>query len=258
MLPKTVILLMAGAFVIAAHINAATIYQSTLEETNQPGQEMSTTELREALGDIRVKVFDARPYREYAIGHIPGAMHVGGKPGATSAHYTSDANAIAAIIGKDKSKRIVVYCSGPYCGRSKRAAKELLENGYTNVWRYQLGIPVWRALGGVTVIEPDGLKQLYGRDQTAVWLDVREPSDYQEGTLPGAYNLPHRGVVQGEVLNQARQDGRLPVEDHNTRIIVFGENGVQAREVAEALTQKAFHNVAFFCGSFQKMQEAFR
>jgi hypothetical protein len=29
---------------------------------------------------------------------------------------------------------------GPFCGKSKRLAEELLEAGYTNVRRYQLGM----------------------------------------------------------------------------------------------------------------------
>jgi len=258
MMNKFLMLLMISAFAIAAQVNAATIYQATLEEKNQPGQEMSTLELQQALENARVTVFDARPYNEYAIGHIPGALHVGGKPGATSANYTSDAEAIVAVVGEDKAAPIVVYCSGPYCGRSKRAAKDLLEIGYTNVRRYQLGMPVWRALGGVTVIEPDGIKQFYGKDQTAVWLDVRKPGDYQGGTLTGAHNLPHNGVTNGDELDKARKDGRLPVEDHNTRIIVFGQDGAQAKTVANTLTRKAFHNVAYFCGSFQTLQEIIR
>jgi hypothetical protein len=48
--------------------------------------------------------------------------------------------------------RIVLYCNGPYSGKSKRLAAELVAGGYSRAQRYQLGIPVWRALGGVTQI----------------------------------------------------------------------------------------------------------
>jgi hypothetical protein len=44
----------------------------------------------------------------------------------------------------------------------------------------------------------------------------------------------------------AKDDGRLPMEDHNTRIIVFGREGVQAQAVTEAIAQEAVHNVAYF------------
>jgi hypothetical protein len=67
--------------------------------------------------------------------------------------------------------------------------------------------------------------------------------------------LPGRDV--GEV-KQAKDDGRLPMEDHNTRVIVFGKDARQAREVAEAVAREAFHNVSFFEGSAQSLMEAVR
>ena len=231
------------------------IHQATAQDPDQSVPEVSTDELRQILASGSATVFDARPYKEYAISHIPGVEHVGGKPGSNSAQYTSDANAIAATVGEDKAAPIVVYCSGPYCGRSKRAAKDLMAIGYTNVRRYQLGMPVWRALGGVTQIEPEGLRYVYGKDQTAVWLDTREPEDFQAETLAGAHSLPCSSALGGDELSKASKDGRLPVEDHNTRIIVFGGNGTEARSVAEALTmRKSYHNVAFFDGSFEQLR----
>jgi hypothetical protein len=62
--------------------------------------------------------------------------------------------------------------------------------------------------------------------------------------------LPGKDV--GEVF-AAKNDGRLPMEDHNTRIIVFGEDGKQAREVAEAVAREAFHNVTYFAGSYEAL-----
>jgi rhodanese-related sulfurtransferase len=257
-LSHLLMLLTLGAFPLGVYAEPepVTIYQATLQESDQPAPEISTDALREILADNSATVFDARPYNEYARNHIPGVVHVRGKPGSTSAHYTTDAEAIAGMVGEDKAAPIVVYCSGPFCGRSKRAAKDLLALGYTQVRRYQLGMPVWRALGGVTEIELDGITQLYGKDQTAVWLDVRDPDAFRAGTLEGAHNLPHSGATAGDELDKARKDGRLPVEDHNTRIIVFGQDGATARAVAELLTRKAFHNVAYFGGSFADLQAA--
>ena len=234
----------------------ANIFQATLMEAEQPSPEISTEELRQILAERSATVFDARPYNEFALNHIPDALHVRGKPGSTSAHYTSDADAIAEVVEHEKAAPIVVYCSGPFCGRSKRAAKGLLEAGFTNVRRYQLGMPVWRVLGGVTEIELDGIRYLYGKDQTAVWLDVRDPEAFQAGTLDGAHNLAYSGVTNGDELDKAGEDGRLPVEDHNTRIIVFGNDGAQARAVAEALVKDAFHNVAFYAGNLATLQAA--
>ena len=46
------------------------------------------------------------------------------------------------------------------------------------------------------------------------------------------------------------------MEDHNTRIIVFGQGGEQARIVAEELTSNAFHNVSYFEGGIDSLMVA--
>lgn len=63
--------------------------------------------------------------------------------------------------------------------------------------------------------------------------------------------LPGKDV--GEVF-AAKNDGRLPMEDHNTRIVVFGPDGGQASDVAEALAREAFHNVTYFAGTFEEIR----
>jgi prepilin-type processing-associated H-X9-DG protein len=92
-----------------------------------------------------------------------------------------------------------------------------------------------------------------------VWLDAREADAFARGTVAGARNLRRSGLRpgkdQGEV-KAAKDDGRLPVNDHNTRIIVFGQNGAEARAVAEALASEAFHNVSFFDGSVESLRAA--
>ena len=50
----------------------------------------------------------------------------------------------------------------------------------------------------------------------------------------------------------AKDDGRLPMEDHNTRIVVFGANPEQARKAADVVAANAFHNVTYFAGSFDE------
>lgn len=53
-------------------------------------------------------------------------------------------------------------------------------------------------------------------------------------------------------MKRAKDDGRLPMEDHNTRLIVVGRDAADARFVAEALAREAFHNVSYFPGAFEE------
>jgi rhodanese-related sulfurtransferase len=104
--------------------------------------------------------------------------------------YVSDVAEIGRLLNGNKATALVLYCNGPFCGKSKRLADELLAAGYTNVRRYQLGIPVWRALGGVTEIEPAGLRHVVDNDETVVLIDTREADDFRSGTLAARSKHP--------------------------------------------------------------------
>lgn len=225
------------------------IHNATLGESNAKTAEISTEELRRILADKSAAVFDVRPALEFSISHIPGAVNVAQKPGTSKALYISDVAEIGRVVGGDKSKPIVLYCNGPFCGKSKRVSEDLLAAGFTNVRRYQLGMSVWRALGGVSQIELDGARYVSKGDQTAVWLDTRSAAAFAKNSLPGAKRIElevAQGGKDNPAMQQAKNDGTLPVEDHNTRIIVFGDDPQTVRTIADALAKEAFHNISFF------------
>ncbi|MFZ5893648.1 MAG: rhodanese-like domain-containing protein [Myxococcota bacterium] len=216
------------------------IFDGTLHD-NDAVPELSTTALRDALNDPRVVVLDARPYDEFAKSHIPAARSVPGVPGLTASKYTSDANEVKKLV-PETNRPLIVYCNGLYCGRSKRFAADLKKLGYRNVRRYQLGIPAWRALGGVTQVEKDALVSLLASDSTAVLVDARPTKD-------ATPRLPRARWIPPSEATKAKDDGRLPMSDHNTRIFVVADDPDRARAAAEAIIRDAFHNVSFFAGS---------
>jgi rhodanese-related sulfurtransferase len=235
------------------------VSQGVLGTPGQKTAELSTEEMKHALADRSVVVLDARPFREFAISHIPGALNVAAKPGVAMSMYVSDVAEIGRLVEGDKERPLVLYCNGPFCGKSNRLADELLAAGHKNVRRYQLGIPVWRALGGLTGTEREGLKHIAANDRTAVFIDTREPAAFVAGSLPGARNLPRNGVLEGKDVGEvkkAKDDGRLPMEDHNTRLVVIGGGAAEARFVAEAIAREAFHNVSYFPGTLEEARAA--
>ena len=138
-------------------------------------------------------------------------------------------------------------------------SEELLAAGFTSVRRYLLGIPVWRALVGLTEIELEAVQQVFQKDRTAIFLDARGSDEFGAGSLPGARSIPQGSVQPGKDVGEVRKakdDGRLPMEDHNTRIIVFGRDATQARALAEAIVREAFHNVSYFPGTFDALRSA--
>ena len=50
---------------------------------------------------------------------------------------------VAAQTRGDKQMRVILYCAGPRCDASTRAANELVNAGYTNVEEYRGGMEVW-------------------------------------------------------------------------------------------------------------------
>ena len=118
---------------------------------------------------------------------------------------------------------------------------------------------MWRALGGVCEIELAGLRHVLSQDRTAVLLDVREAGEFQKGTLPGARNIPRSLVLEGKDVGEvvrAKDDGRLPMNDHNTRIIVVAGDSANARYVAQAIAHESFHNVTYFGGTLNEARAA--
>jgi rhodanese-related sulfurtransferase len=239
----TGILTLAAAGVRAEGTN---IFQATLGETGQKTGEVSTDQMRQIMTDGSAIVLDSRTRAEFDAGHIPGAHVIDATPD----------NQVAAVLktaGGDKAKALVLYCNGPYCQASRRLADKLVAAGFSNVRRYQLGIPIWRALGGPTAIELDGFKRVFGRDQTAVFIDARSAEEFTKGSLPGAHSAPVKDVVDGKLKKFG-----LPEDDFNRRVIVFGRDDAQARELADVLSKRPWHNVAYFPGSYDALAAAVR
>ena len=68
--------------------------------------------------------------------HIPGARNV--------PLDTSDfAKEVAEKAAGSKSKRVVLYCSGPASDASAKAARLLVDAGFTNVIQYEGGLASW-------------------------------------------------------------------------------------------------------------------
>lgn len=251
----------AGILVATTPASSQNVFDTTSGEANQKTGEVSTQELKHIIKSGGAVLFDARSPMEFAVSHIPGALNVAPQPGRPAHLYVSDIAEVGRLLGGAREKALVLYCNGPFCGKTKRLGTELLGAGYTNVRRYQLGAPAWRTLSGEAMqTELAALRYIAG-DKTAVWIDAREPAAFKAGTVPGALNIAPSGLRPGKdqgVMKEAKDDGRLPMNDHNTRIIVFGSNAQDVRAVADAIASEAFHNVSFVAEPIEQVHRALR
>src|SRR5579871_624307 len=238
----------AAAIITVVAIDAAvaqgsTIFQATIGESGQKTPEASTEDVLRALADGSAVVLDARKRSEYVAGHIAGAKNVVGEPGASPAAVVA---AVEQLLGGDKSKALLLYCNGPHCGASRQLGAQLAAAGFTNVRRYQLGIPMWRTLSGPVEIELEGVQRIFGVDRTAVFFDARDPDEYAKGSLAGAHNVP---VDKPGAVAKAP----LPRDDFNTRVILFGRDAAQARRLADAIGKTPYQNVSYFPGTYDAL-----
>ena len=243
-------LVLAGVVTLAAtgmtNAQGGNIYEATLGEPNQITPEVSTEQLRRILADGSAIVIDARKHSEYVAGHIPGTGNV-------DATLPQSVASVERLVKGDKKKALVLYCNGPFCQASKQLGEQLVAAGFTQVRRYQLGMPIWRALGGPTEIELEGIVRIYKVDQTAVFFDARSAEEFAKGSLPGAHNVP-----ADNLSSDALKNAPLPKDDFNTRIVLFGRDAAQARALADALSTRPWHNVTYFPGTFETLRTAIK
>jgi rhodanese-related sulfurtransferase len=227
--------------------DSGTVLRATWGDSGQTTGEVTTEDVRRILLDGSATVIDTRSNAEFAAGHLPGVRHIPTKADGPAAEYVE---AVERLVGGDKAAPLVLYCNGPFCKRTRSLGKHLVAAGFSNVRRYQLGIPIWRALGGPTEIEVDGVLRVHRLDRTAVFFDARSPEDYALGSILGAHNVPADGS-HDEIMKAP-----LPREDFHSRVVLFGRDFAQARKLAEVLSETPFHNVLYFPGRYETLAAA--
>ena len=223
------------------------IFQTSLLEPPQPGKELSTEQLQQILASGSMSVFDVRFELEYAISHIPGAINI---PPLNNPSVEREVSQISALFPINPHAEFVLTCNGPFCGKSKRVAAALAGAGYDNFYRYQLGLPVWRALGNTVRTDFEGFAYIFNRDHTAVFVDARTPQDFLADTVTCAVN------IQPGEATAANDDGRLPLWDKGARVVVFADDPQLARKVASEIAKKAYWSSSYFSGTFADLDNS--
>jgi len=147
---------MAGADIVQLVVALRQTAQKHLAEVDrlimqrlneQASPEVAAKDVVAHLNDEQYLLLDVRPPKEFAEGHVKGAINV---PPETIDEATHQ-------LPHDKI--LVAYCRGPYCAYSYKMVKALQQNGVTAM-RLQEGFPEWKAAGlpyeGLSKIENKG------------------------------------------------------------------------------------------------------
>jgi rhodanese-related sulfurtransferase len=116
---------------------------------------------------------------------------------------------------------------------------------------------VEEASGTVEVISAPAVQEGLDKGEVDVVLDVREPSEWGEGHLPGATNVP-RGMLE------LRADPESPVTDpalsanKDARVVVYCLKAPGARSLlaAQTLGRMGYTNVAAMRGGLEEWRSA--
>jgi rhodanese-related sulfurtransferase len=99
--------------------------------------QINRDQLRVLLDADAVTLVEALPEAHYDAEHLPGAVNLPGD-------LTTE---VAARLVPDRGRTVVVYYSGPTCGRSKAAAAAFTRLGCTDVRVYAGGKADWAQVG---------------------------------------------------------------------------------------------------------------
>lgn len=182
-------------------------------------------------------LIDSRNPEEYEEVHIKGAILI---PQKKFDEYSRN-------LPASKSVKLIFYCNGVKCGKSKKAAKQAAEKGYENIYVYAEGMPVWEEKGlpiykgpdyekkiETTIIPPSELKVLVnsGKEDFTI-VDVRDKEEYAESHIPGSINIPVQDfALKSEALNKDK------------KIVVYCNSGGRSYQAYRKLMKLGYTNIA--------------
>lgn len=206
----------------------------------QPAPQVLTTDALRALIDAKsagLVVVDTRNPEEFQEVHIRDAINI----------PVAQMEKNPALLTMAKDTKLVFYCNGVKCGKSARAAKVAQAAGFSNILIYAEGMPVWEEKGLPIYAGPDYEKKIEtaklspaqldalmkSQPAAVTVVDVRDPSEFAAGHIPGAINLP--------AAEFAAASGSL---DKAKRIVVYCNSGGRSYNAYRKLQKLAYPNIA--------------
>jgi sulfur-carrier protein adenylyltransferase/sulfurtransferase len=100
-----------------------------------------------------------------------------------------------------------------------------------------------KAKSEITEVDTAGAERRLGE---ATFLDVREPDEYTQGTIPGSVHIP-RGQLETNV------EARVP--DRDAEVVVYCAGGTRSAFAAKTLQELGYSNVVSMAGGFNRWKD---
>ena len=223
-------------FPINAKINKEG-YESLDKVLEQSLKPLSIEEVKRAIADD-VLILDTRSKDVFIDGFIPGSVFIG-----LEGRFAEWAG---SLLPFDKPMIIVSEI-----GKEKEAIVRLSRVGFSNVIGYiEGGYEAWKNLGDesdmIINVEPDELAMDIPFDEKLVVLDVRKPTEFAEGHVKNAVNIP---------LEEMNHPANLSDFEEDQNIYVHCQGGYRSVIASTMLKRQGIHNIRNVTGGYKQISE---
>jgi len=218
-------------------------------QINKEGYESLDDVLVQGLHPLRVEDFkklieddmiilDTRAATTFTQGYVPGSIGIG-----LEGRFAEWAG---SLLSFDKSMILVTHP-----GLEKETIVGLARVGFNKVQGYlEGGFEAWKKSGEdidvIIDIEPDELMMDLPFDDKIVVLDVRRPTEFADGHILDAVNLP---------LNEMNDPGSMSNINEDQNLYIHCSAGYRSVIAASLLKRQGIHNLRNVVGGWNKIKE---
>ena len=213
-------------------------YESLEKVLAKALQPLSVEAFKEKIKDDTVIILDTRNSNVFINGFIPNAISIG-----LDGRFAEWAG---MLLPFDKTILLVTDA-----GKEEETAVRLARVGFSTVAGYLQGsFQAWEAAGEridmVVEIEADELAMDLPHDKKMVIVDVRRETEFADGHVKGALNIP---------LNDMTDPGVMAELDDTKNLYVHCAGGYRSIIAASLLKRQGIHNLHNVMGGWEKIKE---
>ena len=187
---------------------------------------------------VDVTILDTRNATEFSKGFIPGSISIG-----LEGRFAEWAG---SLLPYDKP---ILLVAEP--GKEKEAIVRLARVGFENIEGFlNGGFETWKnaseKIDMIVDVEADELLMDKGFDSHLVVLDVRKPTEFVDGHLPDAVNLPLSSMID---------PGNMATIEESQNLYVHCAGGYRSIIASSLLKRQGIHNLRNVLGGWTKIKE---
>ncbi len=199
---------------------------------------LNVDEFKNASGEQKTCILDTRDANEFTQGFIPASISIG-----LEGRFAEWAGAILPF-----DEGILLVCDE---GKEEETIIRLARVGFDKVKGYlKGGFDAWKNAGEtvdlIIDVEADELAMDIPHDNKLVVIDVRKETEFADGHVKNAVNLP---------LSEMNDPGLLADIDERENLYVHCAGGYRSVIASSLLKRQGFHNLRNIVGGWAKIKE---